>query len=145
MSDARAREARAGREVRRPRPGAAREMARLGRCTRPPGACGGLARVCVGFELVVPARASMGQMADGRFLYLLDKYRQDMPGHAPWPRINVCSENELEADLHVAAELREQFPTDTYEHNVGGGVIAGWLAQALRMRPYLLQYPTDSF
>ncbi len=81
-------------------------------------------------------------MADQRFLYLLEKYRQEIPGHAPWPRINDCSDGELEADLRVAAELREEFPTNTYENAVGGGVIAGWLAQALRMRPDLLEYPT---
>jgi len=40
-------------------------------------------------------------MADQRFLYLLQKYPQDRPGHAPWYRINLLSENKLRLDIQV--------------------------------------------
>jgi hypothetical protein len=80
-------------------------------------------------------------VADQRFLYLLEKYRQEVPGYAPWPRINTFSDEELRTDLRMATELREARPTNTSESAVGGGVIGGWIAQALRMRPAMLQYP----
>ncbi len=80
-------------------------------------------------------------MADQRFLYLLEKYRQEVPGYAPWPRINTFSDEDLRADLAVAHELRDEHGMNTSDGAVGGGVIGGWIAQALRMRPRLLQYP----
>jgi hypothetical protein len=80
-------------------------------------------------------------MADHRYLYLLEKYRQEIPGCAPWPRINTFSDDNLRADLTVAHELRDEYGTNTFDGAVGGGVIGGWIAQALRMRPRLLQYP----
>jgi hypothetical protein len=80
-------------------------------------------------------------VADERFLYLLKKYPQEVAGRAPWPCINAIADEELRADLCIAAELRDSFPSNTYESAVGGGVIGGWLAQALRMRPAMLRYP----
>jgi hypothetical protein len=80
-------------------------------------------------------------MADQRFLYLLGKYQQEVPGCAPWPLINTFSDDELKDDLTVAHELREEYGMNTYDGAVGGGVIGGWIAQALRARPSLLQYP----
>ena len=80
-------------------------------------------------------------MADKRFLYLLEKYRQEIPGCAPWLRINMLSDEELKADLEVAHELREAYGMNTTDGTIGGGVIGGWIAQSLRMRPRLLQYP----
>jgi len=85
--------------------------------------------------------ATVRGMADARFQYLLDKYRQEVPGHAPWPRINTVPDDGLQADLQIAHELRGTYGPNTREGAVGGGVIGGWLAQALRMRPALLQYP----
>jgi hypothetical protein len=80
-------------------------------------------------------------MADQRFLYLLRKYPQDRPGCAPWSLINAVSDEDLQADLRIAAELRETYGMNTSDGAVGGGVIGGWLAQALRMRPAMLQVP----
>jgi hypothetical protein len=80
-------------------------------------------------------------MPDKRFRYLLEKYHQDVPGCAPWPRINLFSEEDLRADLAVTNELRDEYGMNTPEGAIGGGVIGGWIAQALRMRPRLLQYP----
>jgi hypothetical protein len=80
-------------------------------------------------------------MADKRFLYLLGKYRQEVAGCAPWPLINTLSDEELKADLAVAHELRDEHGMNTSDGAVGGGVIGGWIAQALRARPHLLQYP----
>jgi hypothetical protein len=82
-------------------------------------------------------------MADQRYLYLLQKYPQYRPGHAPWHLINPLSEDELRADIHIASELRDAYGMNTYEGAVGGGVIGGWLAQALRMRPDKLQVPAE--
>lgn len=39
-------------------------------------------------------------------------------------------------------ELRDEYDTNTTEGAIGGGTIGGWIAQALRVRPALLQYPT---
>jgi len=80
-------------------------------------------------------------MTDQRFPYLLAKYAQEVPGYAPWPRINTISDDDLRADLAVAHELRDEYGMNTSDGAVGGGVIGGWIAQALRMRPQLLQYP----
>jgi hypothetical protein len=80
-------------------------------------------------------------MADQRFVYLLGKYQQEVAGCAPWPRINTFSDDELEEDLTVAHELREEYGMNTYDGAVGGGVIGGWIAQALWARPHMLQYP----
>jgi len=80
-------------------------------------------------------------MADQRYLYLLEKYPQEFPGYAPWPLINTFPDEGLRGDLAVAHELRDEYGTSTVEGAVGGGVIGGWIAQALRMRPSLLQYP----
>jgi hypothetical protein len=82
-------------------------------------------------------------VADQRFLYLLRKYPQDRAGYAPWHRINPLSEDELRADIRIANDLREAYGMNTYEGAVGGGVIGGWLAQALRMRPDRLQVPAE--
>lgn len=84
-------------------------------------------------------------MADQRFLYLLEKYRQEFAGFAPWPLINTFSDDDLRADLAVAHELRDEYGMNTSDGAVGGGVIGGWIAQALRMRPHLLQYPVGLF
>jgi hypothetical protein len=81
-------------------------------------------------------------MADKRFLYLLTKYRQEVAGYAPWPLINTFSDDELRTDLRVAHALRDEYSMNTTEGAIGGGIIGGWIAQALRMRPRLLQYPT---
>jgi hypothetical protein len=80
-------------------------------------------------------------MADQRFLYLLEKYCQEVPDHAPWPRINTVSDEDLRADLAVAHGLRDEHGMNTSDGAVGGGVIGGWIAQALRMRPRLLHIP----
>jgi hypothetical protein len=63
--------------------------------------------------------------------YLIDKYRQERAGCAPWPFINTLSEDELRADLRIALTIPEGV----------GGVIGGWLGQALRMRPNMLRIP----
>jgi hypothetical protein len=65
--------------------------------------------------------------------YLLDKFRQERPGMAPWPFINTLSDNELRRDLRIAQSVPDG----------PGGVVAGWLAMALRMRPALLEYPAS--
>jgi hypothetical protein len=80
-------------------------------------------------------------MADQRFLYLLGKYRQEVPGCAPWPLINTFSDEDLRDDLAVAHALRNEYGMGTSDGAVGGGVIGGWIAQALRARPHPLQYP----
>jgi hypothetical protein len=80
-------------------------------------------------------------MADPRFLYLLGKYRQEVAGCAPWPRINKFSDDDLKADLEVAHALRDQYGMNNSDGAVGAGVIGAWIAQALRARPHLLQYP----
>jgi hypothetical protein len=72
---------------------------------------------------------------------LLEKYPQEFAGYAPWPRISAVSDEELRADLEVSHELRATYGMNTYDGAVGGGVIGGWLAQALRMRPARLQCP----
>lgn len=79
---------------------------------------------------------------DDRYLYLLGKYRQEVPGCGPWPFINTLSDDELRADLDVAHALRDEYGPSTTEGAIGGGTIGGWIAQALRMRPSLLAYPT---
>jgi hypothetical protein len=56
-------------------------------------------------------------------------------------RISTFSDEDLRADLVVAHELRDEYGMNTSDGAVGGGVIGGWIAQALRMRPRLLQYP----
>jgi hypothetical protein len=78
---------------------------------------------------------------DRRYLYLHDKYPQEVPGCGPWPLINTFSDDELKADLGVAHALRDEYDTSTTEAAIGGGTIGGWIAQALRARPQLLQYP----
>lgn len=80
-------------------------------------------------------------MADKRFLYLHKKYRQEAAGSGPWPFISTLSDDELRADLEVAHALRDEYGMTTTEGAIGGGTIGGWIAQALRMRPRLLQYP----
>ena len=69
--------------------------------------------------------------AERNLQYLIQKYRQERAGFAPWPFINTLSEDDLRADLRLALTVPDS----------PGGVIGAWLAQALRMRPYLLQYP----
>lgn len=78
---------------------------------------------------------------DRRYVYLHDKYRQERPGCGPWPFINTLEDDELKADLAIAHALRDEYDASTTEAAIGGGTIGGWIAQALRMRPYLLQYP----
>jgi hypothetical protein len=80
-------------------------------------------------------------MADQRLHYLLGKYRQEVAGCAPWPLINTFSDQDLRDDLAVAHALRDEYGMTTPDGAVGGGVIGGWIAQALRARPHLLQYP----
>jgi len=41
----------------------------------------------------------------------------------------------------VAHALRDQYGTSTTEGAIGGGTIGGWIAQALRMRPRLVEHP----
>lgn len=74
-------------------------------------------------------------MADPRFLYLLDKYPQEHAGYAPWPRIGEATDEELRKDLALAHELRDTYGMNTPDGAVCGGVIGGWLAQALRNAP----------
>jgi hypothetical protein len=78
---------------------------------------------------------------DPRYLYLHDKYRQERPGCGPWPFINTLPDDELRADLGVSQELRDEYDASTTEAAIGGGTIGSWIAQALRARPNLLQYP----
>jgi hypothetical protein len=78
---------------------------------------------------------------DERYLYLYDKYPQEVPGCGPWPLINTFSDEELRADLEVAHALHNEYDASTTEAVIGGGTIGGWIAQALRARPQLLQYP----
>lgn len=80
-------------------------------------------------------------MVDQRYLYLLRKYPQEVPGSGPWPLTNTLSERELKADLEVAHSLRDEYGMSTTEGAIGGGTIGGWIAQALRVRPNLLRYP----
>jgi hypothetical protein len=80
-------------------------------------------------------------MADQRYLYLLRKYPQEVSGCGPLPLINTFSDEELGDDLAVALALRDEHGTNTTEGAIGGGTIGGWIAQALRARPQLLQYP----
>ncbi len=80
-------------------------------------------------------------MADKRYLYLLGKYPQEVPGCGPWPLINTLSDEALKDDLAVAHALRDEYDASTTEAAIGGGTIGGWIAQALRARPSLLQYP----
>ena len=80
-------------------------------------------------------------MADQRYLYLLRKYPQERPGCGPWPLINTFSDDELRDDLTVAHALRDEYGMSTTEGAIGGGTIGSWIAQALRARPNLLQYP----
>ncbi len=80
-------------------------------------------------------------MADQRYLYLYGKYQQEVPGCGPWPLINTFSNEELRGDLEVAHSLRDEYGMSTTEGAIGGGTIGGWIAQALRARPNLLQYP----
>jgi len=98
----------------------------------------------VGFEKSPesPGRPSYtrSEMADQRFLYLLDKYRQNVPG-VPWSLINTFPDEGLRDDLAVAHALRDEYGMSTPDGAVGGGVIGGWIAQALRARPNLLQDP----
>jgi hypothetical protein len=82
------------------------------------------------------------KMADQRYLYLLGKYPQEVPGCGPWPLINTFSDEELKADLAVSQALRDEYDASTTEAAIGGGTIGGWIAQALRARPNLLQYPS---
>jgi hypothetical protein len=63
---------------------------------------------------------------------LIDKYKNERPGFAPWRFINTLSEDELRADLRTALTMPDGVP----------GVIAGWIGQALRARPYTLGIPT---
>jgi hypothetical protein len=62
---------------------------------------------------------------------LIQKYRNERAGFAPWRFINTLSEDEIRADLRSALAM----PGGVCE------VIAGWLGQALRARPYLLEVP----
>jgi hypothetical protein len=80
-------------------------------------------------------------VADPRFLYLLAKFPQEVAGCAPWPLINTLSDEDLETHVEITRELRDTYGMDTPAGAIGGGVIGGWLAQALRMRPLLLDYP----
>jgi hypothetical protein len=80
-------------------------------------------------------------MADQRYLYLYGKYPQEVPGCGPWPLINTFSDEELKADLAVSQALRDEYDASTTEAAIGGGTIGGWIAQALRASPSLLQYP----
>ena len=49
--------------------------------------------------------------------YLINKYRQERAGLAPWPLINTLSDDELRADLRIALTVPEGV----------GGVIGGWI------------------
>ena len=80
-------------------------------------------------------------MADQRYLYLYGKYPQEVPGCGPWPLINTFSDEELKADLAIYHALRDEYDASTTEAAIGGGTIGSWIAQALRARPQLLQYP----
>jgi hypothetical protein len=62
---------------------------------------------------------------------LIEKYRNERPGFAPWRFINTLSEDEIRADLHFALTIPDGV----------GGVISGWLAQAFRARPNMLHIP----
>ncbi len=41
----------------------------------------------------------------------------------------------------MARALRDEYGMATSDGAIGGGVIGGWIAQALRMRPRMLRYP----
>jgi hypothetical protein len=77
---------------------------------------------------------------DARYLDLLEKYRQVRPG-PPWERIEAWTDAELHGHLNTTRELREEFPPDTKEHVIGGGVIGGWIAQALMIRRFRREHP----
>jgi hypothetical protein len=78
---------------------------------------------------------------DERYLHLHAKYRQEVPGCGSWSFINTLPDDELRAELEVALALREEYGPSTTEGAIGGGTIGSWIGQALRARPYLLQYP----
>jgi hypothetical protein len=65
-------------------------------------------------------------------VYLVKKYRQERAGFAPWRFIATLPDDELRADLQTAQSVPDG----------QGNVIGAWLAQALRYRPLLLDYPT---
>jgi hypothetical protein len=62
---------------------------------------------------------------------LIEKYQNERPGFALWRFINTLSGDEIRADLRFALTIPDGV----------GGVIGGWLAQALRARPNMLQIP----
>jgi hypothetical protein len=80
-------------------------------------------------------RYHCSSMGDAQYLRLLQKYRQDRPG-PPWERINPMSDVELHDDLQVANALQETYGPNTLESVIGGGVIGGWIAQALMIRSW---------
>jgi hypothetical protein len=51
------------------------------------------------------------------------------------------SDAELHDDLRMAKEFKTTFGPHTQENVIGGGVIGGWIAQALMIRRWQRELP----
>lgn len=62
---------------------------------------------------------------------LIEKYKNERSGFAPWRFISTLSEDELRAARRVTRTMPDSVC----------GVIGRWIGQALRARTYTLQIP----
>jgi|GEM_PF-2461247 len=75
------------------------------------------------------------------FRSLLGTFRQRTPGMAPWDVICGLSDDELDAYFRACGRLYDECPTNTSEHQIGGGVIRGWISQEVRRRRNCREFP----
>jgi hypothetical protein len=75
------------------------------------------------------------------FQSLLVTFKQREAGVAPWSTIRSLSDADLDAYFSACGRLRRECPTDSYEHQVGGGVIRGWLSQEITRRRNCREFP----
>lgn len=75
-----------------------------------------------------------------QYVELLGRYRQVESG-PPWHLINTRSDEQLRAELRCSEQLGDHFGPDTHEGVIAGGVIHGWIAQALRNRQFHRERP----
>ncbi len=75
------------------------------------------------------------------FQSLLVTFRQRTPGMAPWDLICGLSDDDLDAYFRACGRLYDECPTNTREHQVGGGVIRGWISQEITRRRNCREFP----
>lgn len=75
------------------------------------------------------------------FLSLLATFGQRTPGVPPWDVICGLSDDDLGARFRDCSRLHDECPTNTPEHQIGGGVLRGWISQEMTRRRNCRDFP----